>query len=467
MNSALRLFLMLVALFFTTQQGTGQLIELELVNNEVESPTDIVFTPDGTMYVVQREGTVRTLDSNGDLNSTVFLDLSDEVTTFGTEQGLLGMTFHPDYPDSNYFYVNYTVSPGITHISRFTVDLQNETAIKDSEKLLLTQEQPYANHNAGDLCFGPDGMLYFALGDGGGFEDPDDYGQEKSTFLSKVMRLDVDNGDPYAIPPDNPFLDNPDIADEVWALGLRNPWRISFDRETGDLWIGDVGQGNREEINRQAASSTGGENYGWSCYEGNLAFKTNDCDSEDAYTFPVWDYEHEGDVCSVTGGFVYRGSEIPDLVGAYIFGDFCSGQVWALSEDSGVWASEELLNTSYSISTFGEDPQGELYLADLAGAIYRIKSTITTGTRTILPFNQLNVSPNPTNDQVLLQMDVVHQGEYQFQLISMEGRTVQSWNDRVEGSYSKSISLDSLSQGIYILRIKWQNLEDSIRIVKD
>jgi len=467
MSSTSHLLLVFIAFLFAVQQGAGQVIELELVNDEVDAPTDIVFAPGGTMYVVQKEGTIRTIDANGDLDPTVFLDISDEVTTFGNEQGLLGMTFHPQYPDSNYFYLNYTVSPGITHISRFAVDLQNETAIKSSEKLLLTQEQPYANHNAGDLCFGPDGMLYFALGDGGGFQDPDDIGQSENTFLSKMMRLDVDHGDPYAIPADNPFLDNPNIPDEVWALGLRNPWRISFDRETGDLWIGDVGQGEREEINRQPASSSGGENYGWSCYEGDLAFKTNGCDSEDAYTFPVWDYEHEGSVCSVTGGFVYRGLEVPELVGDYIYADYCSGQVWALSNDSGVWANQELLNTPYDISTFGEDPQGELYLADLGGAIYRIKSTTTTGTRSILPFNHLNASPNPTNDQVILQMDVVHQGEYRFQLISMEGRTVQSWTDRVSGSYSRSVSLDNLSQGIYILRIQWQNLEDSIRIVKD
>jgi glucose/arabinose dehydrogenase len=245
-----------------------------------------------------------------------------------------------------------------------------------SEKILFTLKQPYVNHNGGDLVFGPDGYLYATLGDGGSGGDPGNRAQNKSSYFGKILRIDVNSGDPYSVPADNPFVHDAGAKPEVWAYGLRNPWRISFDRLTGDLYIADVGQDSVEEVDVQRAGSVGGENYGWRCYEGNQAYNTANCKPASAYVVPVLTYAHQDGRCSITGGFVYRGARYPALTGKYFYGDFCSGQLFYVSRENGVWTNRLAATTPYAISTFGQGNDGELYFADTkTGSIYHIQDT--------------------------------------------------------------------------------------------
>ena len=297
------------------------------------------------------------------------------------------MAFHPDYLNNGYFYVNYTRSGGTTRVSRFSVANDPNTADPNSELILLEISQPEWNHNGGCIKFGPDGYLYIGVGDGGGGGDQHGTvgnGQNPQTLLGKLLRIDVDNGTPYGVPASNPFVGNNDVLDEIWALGLRNPWRFSFDSETGDLWIGDVGQNVIEEVDFQPASSTGGENYGWRCYEGNTPYNTSGCGPFNDYTAPAYSYNRvTNDNCSVTGGFVYRGCLNPDLVGDYIYADYCTGIFWSLvSDGQGGWTNTQIANyPGYDISSFGEGVDGELYVVELGGnsssggVLYKVSST--------------------------------------------------------------------------------------------
>lgn len=346
-------------------------------------PVAIVNAGDDRLFVVQQRGLIRILDLAGNVAETPFLDLSGVVSQSGSETGLLGLAFHSEYHENGYFFVNYTrASDGSTVVSRFSTDTNNpDLANRESEIQLLTVNQPYSNHNGGQLLFGPDGYLYIALGDGGSGGDPQNRGQNLNTFLGKMLRIDVDveDGAGYGIPADNPFVNDETALDEIWAWGLRNPWRNSFDRLTGDFWIADVGQNSREEINFQPAGSAGGENYGWRCYEGNQPYNQADCRNAENYIFPVFEYNHEGSGCSgsVTGGYVYRGALFNGMFGNYIFADYCTGNVYAISQSPEGFEGEQLSNiTERRISTFGEDRYGELYLANKnAGEIYKLTET--------------------------------------------------------------------------------------------
>jgi len=296
-----------------------------------------------------------------------FLDLTDRVET-GGERGLLSLAFAPDYAASGHFYVWYTRTGGATVLSRFTVGTEPDRADAASEQVLLEVEQPYSNHNGGRLRFGPEGLLYLGLGDGGSANDPLGVGQDGTTLLGKLIRIDVDPAhDGYAVPADNPFLADEAIRDEIWATGLRNPWRISFDRATGDLYIADVGQSLREEINVQPEASRGGENYGWSVMEGSLCV-AQDCDT-DGLTLPVFEYGHDLG-CSVTGGEVYRGRAYPALSGTYLFGDYCTGTIWGLRRVGDRWEAGVLAETPYQILTFGEAEDGAVYLASANRGVF-------------------------------------------------------------------------------------------------
>ena len=360
------------------QEGQGVPIEppslaLTLVASDLQSPTGIVNAGDssGRLFLLEQPGRIRVV-ADGELLAQPFLDISREITS-GGEQGLLGLAFHPDYAHSGRFFINYTDENGDSVVSRFTVSSDDPNlADPGSEVELLRVPQPFPNHNGGGLAFGPDGYLYISLGDGGAGGDPLENGQNLSTLLGTLLRIDVDNGDPYAIPPGNPFVDDSATRPEIWAYGLRNPWRFSFDRETGDLWIADVGQNMWEEINFQGAESSGGENYGWNVMEGAHCFEPAQGCETDGLEVPVLEYDHDQG-CSVTGGYRYRGSEIGGLQGTYVFGDYCSGQIWGASESGEGWATVPLLSSELRISAFGEDEAGELYVADLgAGNIYRI-----------------------------------------------------------------------------------------------
>jgi glucose/arabinose dehydrogenase len=331
----------------------------------VRRPVDIQNAGDGSgrLFILEQSGRIL-LFQGGEILSTPFLDITGQVGSSGNEQGLLGLAFHPDYPENGLFFVNYTDRGGDTRIARFNVSDDPNIADPVSETLLLAVPQPYSNHNGGVLAFGPDGYLYAGLGDGGSQGDPSGNAQNTDTVLGKILRLDVDSGALYSIPPGNSF------GNEVWAYGLRNPWRFSFDRLTSDLYIGDVGQGTWEEIDFLPAGSNGGANFGWNMMEGNHPYKGSE---QPGLIPPVAEYSHSEGGCSVTGGYVYRGQDLPEWQGIYLYGDYCTGLIWGLIRSENGWQSKLLFDTDFSISSFGVDEAGELYITDLQGAIHRLE----------------------------------------------------------------------------------------------
>lgn len=341
------------------------------------NPVHITNAADGSdrLFVVEQQGIIKVIE-NGQVLSAPFLDISDRVS-FGGERGLLSLAFPADYENKDYFYVNYTDLGGNTVVARYSLGSNDNLADPDTEEIILQVRQPFTNHNGGQIAFGADGFLYIGMGDGGGAGDPFGLAQNPRTLLGKILRIDVESGiAPYTIPDSNPFLAENDPSeryrDEIWAVGVRNPWRFSFDRLTGDLFMGDVGQNAVEEINFQSASSLGGENYGWSIYEGSQRYSYALRWNRENLVFPVAEYEHPSESASVTGGFVYRGSD-STLNGTYFYGDFIDGRLWGLTRNGEVWENTLLLDTNYGISTFGEDETGNLYLADYnSGTIFAI-----------------------------------------------------------------------------------------------
>ena len=351
------------------------------VTNGLTQPVFITHAGDGSgrQFIVERAGRIRII-KNGALLSTSFLDIHTMVNSSSTEQGLLALAFHPNYASNGQFYTVHTIQNGSLVLSRFTRSSNNpDLADANSRVTLLTVPHPTnTNHNGGTLAFGPDGYLYWSIGDGGGGGDVPNNAQNLTVLLGKILRLDVDSGSPYSIPSSNPFFNDPTpgIRKEIWAYGLRNPWKISFDAQTGDLFIGDVGQGSREEIDFQPAASAGGENYGWHVMEGSLCFNPSSGCDQTGKVLPIAEYDHSVG-CSVTGGYMYRGSLYSLLQGHYFYGDFCSGALFSLDgNNTSGWNITPLGDTPYSITTFGENENGELYLADYGtGKIYQLQYT--------------------------------------------------------------------------------------------
>jgi glucose/arabinose dehydrogenase len=361
------------------QAATGGLVTFVQVPGTFADPIGVTNAGDGSnrLFVVERAGTIRVV-KNGQLLVTPFLNISSLINcTDCGERGLLGLAFHPDYENNGDFFVFYTRTGGDLVVARYEVSANPDVANAGSAAILLVVDHPRTNHNGGQLAFGPDGYLYIGTGDGGGGGDPDENGQNINTLLGKILRIDVDGADAYpsdpdrnyAIPANNPFAGATPGADEVWAYGLRNPWRFSFDRQTGDLYIGDVGQVTWEEIDFQPAASGGGENYGWDCREGAHNYTDGNGDLNAgcpvASVDPILEYSHSLG-CSVTGGFVYRGGVPSFLSGEYLYGDFCTGRIWRGFQDPD-WESEELFDTSFGISSFGESETGRIYFTDLFG----------------------------------------------------------------------------------------------------
>ncbi len=379
----LALILMATSVWTTTSAQDDQAgfdVSFQPVAEGFNQPTGLTHAGDGTgvLYVVEKPGTVSKLVDSQRV-ADPFLDITDRVGSSGYEQGLLGIAFPPDYTDSHIFYVYYTNHRGYTVLSRFTV-ADNDIADPNSEQVILEQAQPYPNHNGGQIAFGPDGYLYVALGDGGSGGDPENNGQALDTWLGKILRIDVNpahtpDGAAYAIPEDNPFADDEEALSEIYAYGLRNPWRFSFDAQTGDLFIADVGQNAIEEINVLPADTTEALNFGWNIMEGSSCFLESHCDTT-GLTMPILEYPHADGSCSVTGGEVYYGESLPELHGTYIFADFCSGFVWqAVPGDDGGWAMSDPIPTGLAISSFGVDEQGEVYIVDLnGGSVYRLEA---------------------------------------------------------------------------------------------
>lgn len=355
-------------------------------------PVAIANCHDDRLFIVEQRGKIKISDLLGNVRPFPFLDIDSKIINSGNERGLLGLAFHPDYKQNGYFYVYYSDNSGGTVVARYSVSASDSNqADPNSEQILLTFAQPYSNHNGGCIQFGPDGYLYIASGDGGSAGDPQGNGQKKNTFLGKMLRIDVDNGSPYGIPPTNPFIGQAGTYPEIWALGLRNPWRFSFDRITGDMWIGDVGQNSWEEIDFQPASSTGGENYGWKCKEGNATYSSSGCGGL-TFTDPVYTYTNNFSYgCSVTGGYRYRGGLFGSLYGYYVHADYCTGRFWVTWPDGmGGYNTTDLGTQSGDPSTFGEDMFGEMYWASLSnGTVYKIVLTDCNPTAAVNGGNEI------------------------------------------------------------------------------
>ena len=336
----------------------------QLIVSGLERPVDLQADGSGRLFVIEKVGRIRIIQ-NGQLLQTPFLDIADRVGSGGNEQGLLGLAFHPNYPQNGRFFVNYTNKSGDTEIVRFQASSDPNVADPNSGVKLLGVDQPFPNHNGGGLAFGPDGYLYAGLGDGGAAGDPFGNGQNTTTLLGKILRLDVDSAEPYAIPADNPF------GSEIYHYGLRNPWRFSFDKLTGELYIGDVGQNTWEEIDFVPVGfPAGGWNFGWNHYEGNHEYHLPKFGDSEIVS-PIAEYSHQEGGCSVTGGYVYRGS-MPEWSGIYLYGDYCTGYVWGLIKSGDSWQSQLLFDTDFNITSFGQDEAGEVYLVGDGGGVYKL-----------------------------------------------------------------------------------------------
>lgn len=421
----------------------SQHVNIDVFATGFSSPTAIEQAGDDRLFVLERNGIIKILNANGTINATPFLDISTSVLS-GGERGLLGIAFHPEYTNNGYFYLNYTNNSGDTVISRYTVSTNPDIADNTSAFQILSIVQPYPNHNGGSLVFGPDGCLYIGMGDGGSGEDPHNYSQNPLVMLGKMLRIDVDAGSPYAIPPDNPYVGNPDYLEEIWAIGLRNPWKFSFDSVNDDLWIADVGQYEIEEINK-VDSTIGGINYGWRCYEGNNEFNTTGCGNIADYTFPVAEYLHANGRCSITGGYVYRGTQFSNFYGLYFFADYCTNEIGTVDPNN---AFQITYNGSFSggFSAFGQDVNGELYIAGLSsGVIYKIVDE-TASIEEISFLNDLVLAPNPGTQFVTIKSEIHNLKS--FSIYNSLGDVVLQ--NRFSNTDNK-INIEALQSGIYFI----------------
>ncbi len=435
--------------------GKGQDLAMGLIafSSGYDSPLGIENCGDDRLFIVQKNGRVFYADVNGNKSAKPYLDISSRIFDRGGEQGLLGLAFDPDYLSNGYLYVNYTNKSKNTQISRFTVKAGNANeADTTTEKFLLEIPQPFSNHNGGCLRFGHDGYLYIGMGDGGSAGDPNNNAQNPLSFLGKMLRIDVHNGNPYAIPADNPFINNPNYLPEIWALGLRNPWKWSFDAKRGDLYIADVGQALYEELNIEPKGSKGGKNYGWRCYEGRHEYNTTGCSSRANYTFPVIEYTHDNGDCSITGGFVYRGTKYPRMVAKYFYTDYCSGFIRAAYLDG----FEKKVKVVYkgdmfSYTAFGEDKNNELYITNYTnGRIYRLAdNAIPQGKE--LP---LKVYPSPSTGSFAVEFNAEKAGVIMLNLYNNNGITVvQQKVNAVEGKNVIRVSAPAGSKGVFNIQL--------------
>lgn len=443
-------------LFFSLLVGCSMLaqdviIDIEQFATGLSSPVAIAHAGDDRMFVVQQGGQIRIVESDGTVNGTPYLNISGLVSG-GSEQGLLGLAFHPDYANNGYFYVYYTDNAGDSVISRFEVSGDPDVADAGSELQILTFDQPFGNHNGGTIAFGPDGYLYIASGDGGSGGDPGDRAQNTELLLGKLLRIDIDNpggGNNYGIPADNPFAGNPPNAEEIWAYGLRNPWKFSFDSQTGDLWIGDVGQGDWEEIDYIASPDPGGQNYGWRCYEGNAPFNTDGCDPPETMTFPIAEYSSgpTSPHCSITGGIVYRGSQYPAIDGYYFFADLCSSMIGTVNNPADP-QYQEYGTFGGTWVAFGEDVDQELYIVDITGTIYQISGQAIAGLDNLEEL-AYDMSPNPAKDQLQIQA-LGQQPINSVQVYDLKGALlIQS----EPGQTNALLDISNLQAGVYLVRV--------------
>lgn len=441
--------LLLSAVLLSAVNFSAQNFALQEYASGFTSPVEITHANDSRLFVVQQNGIIKIIQSNGAVNSADFLNISSKVN-FGGERGLLGLAFHPQYATNGYFFVYYNNPAGNIIVARYTKSSTNpDLADATTEKILLNIPKPFDNHNGGSIHFAPDGNLWIVTGDGGSGGDPNNNGQNKNSLLGKMLRIDVNATGAYNIPAGNPFV-GVDGADEVWAYGLRNAWKFSFDLTTGSAMIADVGQGVIEEINKMPIA-TAGINYGWRCYEGNNTYNTGGCAVAGTMTFPIAVYDHSGGKCSITGGYVYRGTVSPSLQGRYFFADYCSQQIGTLDSSNAITWSTAFSGNNFS--TFGEDYLKELYVAAVNnGKIYKI-TTSTLGTQEN-NLTQVRIYPNPASERVFIEG--LEYADAKVELISTEGRKVL---DEIKLDSENSFDITGIPAGVYYLNIKSGDLK--------
>ncbi|KOS07270.1 cadherin [Flavobacterium akiainvivens] len=433
---------LLSALLLCGSMAFAQTIALQSFATGFTNPVEITNAGDGRLFVVQQGGQIKILNEDGSVNSTNFLDISTLITE-GGEQGLLGLAFAPDYETSGHFYVYYNNTDGDTVVARYSRSSTNEdVADAASAEIVLTMDQPQTNHNGGCIRFGQDGYLYIAKGDGGGGGDQDNNAQNVNSLLGKLLRIDVTGTDTYTIPEDNPFV-GVDGEDEIWATGLRNPWKFSFNRLNGDLWIADVGQEEIEEINKVAPDAAG-INYGWRCFEGSEVYNSDGCSLVEMYTPPFAEYTHnESDGCSITGGYVYTGDTYTALQGKYVFADYCNDKIGIVATDGTIsWSAE----FSGSLATFGEDIDGELYVAGKNnGTVYKITDS-TAGLENVTNA-VFSLYPNPAKNQVTVNLNAE---SATLAVYDLGGKILMQQELH---NAENSVDTAALQQGIYFVQV--------------
>lgn len=451
----------LLLIFSFCLNAQAQMIKLTPFAIGFSKPVDISnsgMQGDTRLFITEKDGRIKIAQNDGNVLSTPFLDIDAKVNSSANERGLLGLCFHPKYEINGYFYVHYSNNNGHSTIARYRVSTSNPNiADPTSEKIIILINQPYNNHNAGDLDFGPDGYLYIGMGDGGNGGDPGNRSQNPKNLLGKMLRLDVDTeNEPYIIPPSNPYPNNNDTLPEIWAMGLRNPWRFSFDTLMNEIWIADVGQDKWEEIN-VASTYQSAINYGWRCYEGFERFNYSDCNDKTKFHNPISSYANIFDVgCSVTGGFVYRGLNHPSLYGKYIYTDFCTGIFWTLYRDvnGSVIYNQVADMDNMEFATFGLDISGELYVAGLAnGTVFQIGSDPVNNTEESpnLLTSSISIKPNPA----LHYIDLTYRDE-QYIDATWKVFTLSDIEMPIkvltQTQYDTRIDISSLTSGVYILK---------------
>lgn len=450
----------LLVVLATSLQLHAQTIGVEAFATGFTGVTEITNAGDERLFVAQQNGQIRIVDPTGQINPTPFLTISNLITSSG-EAGLLGLAFHPNYIENGYFYVNYSQSGTLaTKIARYQVNPNNpDQALADSGTVLLTIEQPFSNHNGGCLRFGPDGYLYIATGDGGSAGDPGNRAQNTMELLGKMLRIDVDNEELYAIPSTNPYVEGGGAL-EIFYTGMRNPWKFAFDSETGELWIADVGQNAVEEINKVQAPYSPGLNFGWRCYEGNVPYNTNGCQSASSYFMPIAQYNHGSNLCSITGGTVHRNELYPGLNGKYFFGDYCSNRIGTVDQ-AGTLTWHTVTGFGGNTRVFGEDINGQLYVNSGASAIMKIVDLDQTG----LPDTNraaFEIAPNPVKDELYIR-SLTNESISKVYCYSLDGKTIE-----INARTSEVYDLSGLQSGIYFLQLETSaGLKNSYRIVKE